>query len=75
LFYQDMDFDLSDTTKWEYLLVGADRIQTEIPDADEELYDLDDEEQENEEEKHLDMPASWTLPIIITNKQYETRCA
>ena len=68
-----MSFDLSDTTKWEYLLVGSEKVTLDIPDVEEELFDLDDDDKEKEEEKHLDMPASWCLPIVITNKEYETR--
>ena len=68
-----MNFDLSDTTRWEYLLVGTDKVTLEVPDVEEELFDLDDDEKENEEEKHLDMPASWCQPIVITKREYETR--
>nr|XP_009860275.1 dynein regulatory complex subunit 7 [Ciona intestinalis] len=71
---KDMSFDLMDTEKWEYMLAGSDQTQIEIPDAEEELYDLDDDEKENEDEKHLDMPATWVLPICVTKNQYEMRC-
>uniref|UniRef100_H2YT25 Coiled-coil domain-containing protein 135 n=1 Tax=Ciona savignyi TaxID=51511 RepID=H2YT25_CIOSA len=71
---KDMSFDLMDTEKWEFMLAGSDQSQIEIPDAEEELYDMDDDEKENEDEKHLDMPASWVLPILVTKNQYEMRC-
>ncbi|CAK8692243.1 unnamed protein product [Clavelina lepadiformis] len=71
---KDMSFDLNDTTKWEYMLVGADRSTLDIPNVEEELYDLEDDEKDNEDDKHLDMPAPWVRPINVTEKQNETRC-
>jgi len=69
----DLSFDLTDTTKWEYLLTGGDRSALDIPDLDEDEFDdLDDEEKE--EDKSLDMPATWVLPIAVTPKEFETRC-
>ena len=67
---------MTDTTKWEYMLAGGDRNSLDIPDLDDEddLDDLDDDGQEKEEDKCLDMPTSWVLPIEITKKEYETRC-
>ncbi|XP_066281763.1 dynein regulatory complex subunit 7-like [Branchiostoma lanceolatum] len=72
---KDLSFDLGDSAKWEYLLHSSEKPSLEIPDVEAELYEgLDDDEEEQEDDKHLEMPPSWVHPILVTPKEYETRC-
>lgn len=71
---QDMTFDLSEPTKWEYMFVGMGHTGVELPGEDEELDEFDDfDDEHSEEEKHLDMPATWVLPIELSLKDYNSR--
>ncbi|OCT84694.1 dynein regulatory complex subunit 7 [Xenopus laevis] len=69
---KDMKFDLGDPVCWEYLLQGGSKPLLLIPDEE-------DEEEVNEEtiqklKTIFQMPPSWVLPIVITPKEFETRC-
>ncbi|XP_075432639.1 dynein regulatory complex subunit 7 isoform X2 [Ascaphus truei] len=71
---KDMTFDLGDPVCWEFMLLGTSKPLLSIPDMDEE-----DEEESNGDLDHdsntiLQMPPSWVLPIVITPKEFETRC-
>lgn len=70
----ELVFDLYNTTKWEFLMVGASQPKVDFPDIDDDLLDLDEDDDDVEEDKYLDMPASWIKPIVITPKQFESRC-
>ncbi|XP_075045545.1 dynein regulatory complex subunit 7 [Mixophyes fleayi] len=73
---KDMTFDLGDPVCWEFMLLCTSKPLLLIPD-------MEDEEEEEEEvngdqdqdsKKILQMPPSWVLPIVITPKEFETRC-
>ncbi|KAM9301968.1 dynein regulatory complex subunit 7 [Gastrophryne carolinensis] len=71
---KDVTFDLGDPVCWEFMLLGTSKPILLIPDMEDE----DDEEEEEMESGNTDreifqMPPSWTLPIIITPKEFETR--
>lgn len=57
----DLDFDLDNIKKWEHLLPGEPLVRRKIRKRELE------EEETNEmyDEKHLDMPISWSIRISI----------
>nr|XP_060644219.1 dynein regulatory complex subunit 7 [Anolis sagrei ordinatus] len=74
---RDLQFDLGDPVRWEFMLLGADKPLLSVPDVEEEEEMGDDEIEillKEEEPKSFDMPASWVEPIQITQKEFETRC-
>nr|XP_008120536.2 PREDICTED: dynein regulatory complex subunit 7 [Anolis carolinensis] len=74
---RDLQFDLGDPVRWEFMLLGADKPLLSVPDVDEEEEMGDDEIEmllKEEEPKSFDMPVSWVQPIQISLKEFETRC-
>ncbi|XP_061449711.1 dynein regulatory complex subunit 7 isoform X2 [Rhineura floridana] len=74
---RDLQFDLGDPVRWEFMLLGSDKPLLSLPEMEEEE-DLGEDEVEDmikeEEPKGFDMPASWVEQIQITPKEFETRC-
>ncbi|XP_040185178.1 dynein regulatory complex subunit 7 isoform X1 [Rana temporaria] len=71
---KDMTFDLGDPVCWEVMLMGSSKPLLLIPDMEEE--DIEEEEDDNQDQdsrKIFQMPPSWTLPIVITPKEFEMR--
>ncbi|XP_071453633.1 dynein regulatory complex subunit 7 isoform X2 [Hetaerina americana] len=68
---RDLDFKLSDTEKWEHLLVAEPWIMNKVEGlkADE----VDTGEDMKLANKHLDMPMSWSLKPTISHTDYEKR--
>lgn len=59
-----IDYNLHDVEKWEHLLVGEPaqwRVTTENLNMDDEEAAL----AKIMEEKHLDMPVSWSMKIVV----------
>uniref|UniRef100_UPI00398E8984 dynein regulatory complex subunit 7 isoform X2 n=1 Tax=Pristiophorus japonicus TaxID=55135 RepID=UPI00398E8984 len=71
---KDINFDLGDPVKWEYMLPDSENPQIAIPDSFDYLIDEGEDDDEKEVEKIFDMPPSWVQQIIIPNKDIETRC-
>ncbi|KAM5124949.1 dynein regulatory complex subunit 7-like, partial [Mantella aurantiaca] len=71
---KDMTFDLGDPVCWEFMLMGVSKPLLLIPDMEKE--DIEEEESENQDEDSrmvFQMPPSWTLPIVITPREFEMR--
>ncbi|XP_063293480.1 dynein regulatory complex subunit 7 isoform X2 [Pelobates fuscus] len=68
---KDMTFDLGDPACWEFFLQGSSKPQLLIPDAEDEE-DGNDVDQDGS--PMPEMLPSWVLPIVITPKEFETRC-
>ncbi|XP_055956877.1 dynein regulatory complex subunit 7 [Patella vulgata] len=73
---QGLSYDLGDCTRWEYMFPGLDKPLLQIPEAEEDLMaGLDEEEDEDKEiEKHLDMPPTWVEPLKLSLKDFQMRC-
>ncbi|XP_074054809.1 dynein regulatory complex subunit 7 [Macrotis lagotis] len=75
---KDLIFDLGDPVRWEFLLLGTEKPYLSLYEMEDEEELADDEDFENldkeEEEKNFDMPPSWVDLIIISQKEFETRC-
>ncbi|KAH9491420.1 Dynein regulatory complex subunit 7 [Bulinus truncatus] len=70
-----LSYDLGDCTLWEFLLPSLDKPQLLIPEVEEDLDNLDEEENKDEEvENHLDMPPTWVEPLHISHQDFEKRC-
>ena len=54
-------------------MIGSSQPKLEIPDLDDDLLDFEDEDEDAEEDKSLDMPATWVSAIEVTAKQFESR--
>ncbi|XP_070966370.1 dynein regulatory complex subunit 7 [Oncorhynchus clarkii lewisi] len=71
----EMNFDLGDAVKWEYLLYGTTgQSLLLIPDMKKQQEAEDDEEEEVDEPKVFEMPPSWVNQINISQQDMETRC-
>lgn len=59
----DLNYDLGNPEKWEHLLIGEPFVRRCVKKKDLE------EEEVNEmyDEKHFDMPVSWSMKIFISN--------
>lgn len=69
-----LSYDLGDCTLWEFIFPGSvDKPLYTLPHQD-TFDDEDEENKEDESEKHLDMPPSWTLPIDLSRLDFEMRC-
>ncbi|XP_056381324.1 dynein regulatory complex subunit 7 isoform X4 [Hyla sarda] len=68
----DMTFDLGDPVFWEFMLLSTSKPILLIPDMKEE--EEEEEEDGDEDQVLLQVPASWVLPIVVTLKEFETRC-
>jgi len=69
-----LKYDLGDCTLWEFMFLSNGKPQLQIPD-EEDLGDMmEDEEEQEEVEKHLDMPPSWVEPIKLPLKDFQMRC-
>nr|KAG5712915.1 hypothetical protein BaRGS_007512 [Batillaria attramentaria] len=53
---------------------GLDKPILQIPEADDDLLDDDDEDKDADVEKHLDMPPSWVEPLRLIQRDFEMRC-
>uniref|UniRef100_A0ABM5ETQ7 Dynein regulatory complex subunit 7 n=1 Tax=Pogona vitticeps TaxID=103695 RepID=A0ABM5ETQ7_9SAUR len=74
---RDLQFDLGDPVRWEFMLLGADKPLLSLPELEEEEEAGEDEVEDlmkEEEPKGFDMPASWVEQIQISPKAFETRC-
>ncbi|XP_015268298.1 PREDICTED: dynein regulatory complex subunit 7 [Gekko japonicus] len=73
---KDLEFDLGDPVRWEFMLLGTDKPLLSLPEIEEEEEGEDEIEDlmKEEESKAFDMPASWVEPIRITPKEFEMRC-
>ncbi|KAK7505575.1 hypothetical protein BaRGS_00003320 [Batillaria attramentaria] len=69
-----ISYDLGDCTCWEYMFPGLDKPILQIPEADDDLLDDDDEDKDADVEKHLDMPPSWVEPLRLIQRDFEMRC-
>ncbi|XP_070616801.1 dynein regulatory complex subunit 7 isoform X2 [Erythrolamprus reginae] len=74
---RDLEFDLGDPVRWEFMLPSTDKPFLSLPEMEEEE-DLGEDDMEDlmkeEESKSFDMPASWVEQIHISPKEFETRC-
>ncbi|KAM8799435.1 dynein regulatory complex subunit 7 [Eudromia elegans] len=74
---KDLIFDLGDSIRWEFMLLGTDKPRLLLPDVEEEdeflERDMDNAQEEEEEDRRFDMPPSWVAPIQISPKEFETR--
>lgn len=57
----DLEYDLDNVEKWEHLLIGEPFIRRKITKKILEEDDIND----MYDEKHLDMPISWSMKISI----------
>ncbi|XP_059160547.1 dynein regulatory complex subunit 7-like [Physella acuta] len=69
-----VSYDLGDCVQWEFMFPSVDKPQLIIPEAEDDLDNLDEEENKEEEEHHLDMPPSWVEPLQLSQKDFEMRC-
>lgn len=70
-----LSYDLGDCTRWEYMFPITEKPLLKIPDVEDDIGDLDDdEEEENEMDKNLDMPPSWVEPIKLSLRDFQMRC-
>ncbi|XP_055049255.2 dynein regulatory complex subunit 7 [Misgurnus anguillicaudatus] len=70
----EMTFDLSDLSKWEYMLCGPSSQSLSIVSDPKSLQDLEyEEEDETEEQKQFEMPPSWVAEIDISPQDMEMR--
>ncbi|XP_071973018.1 dynein regulatory complex subunit 7 isoform X2 [Engystomops pustulosus] len=68
---KDLTFDLGDPVCWEFMLLSTIKPVLLIPEMKEE----EDEEDENgDQEQAMQVPVTWVLPIVVTPKEFETRC-
>lgn len=67
-----MSYDLGDAAKWESMFPSTDKPLLVIPDVNENLLELDEEEEDVEES--IDVPPSWVKKIEISSKDFYTRC-
>ncbi|XP_046401931.1 dynein regulatory complex subunit 7 [Ischnura elegans] len=68
---RDLEFNLSDTEKWEHLLVAEPWILKKGEGV--KMEDSGDGEDMKLAYKHLDMPVSWSLKPSINHLDYEKR--
>lgn len=61
---KNIDYNFADATKWEHLLPGE-PMEMRQKKMGEEMYEEDSHYNDEMEEKHLDMPLSWSQPISI----------
>ncbi|XP_060131880.1 dynein regulatory complex subunit 7 isoform X2 [Zootoca vivipara] len=74
---RDLQFDLGDPVRWEFMLLGTDKPLLSLPEMEEEedlVEDEVDDMMKEEEAKGFDMPASWVEQIQISPREFETRC-
>ncbi|KAH3848102.1 hypothetical protein DPMN_090451, partial [Dreissena polymorpha] len=73
---KNLSYDLGDCTRWEYMFPNTDKPLLQIPEAEDDILDgLDDEEEnQDEHEKQLDLPPTWVEAIKISKKDFEMRC-
>ncbi|XP_015685947.1 dynein regulatory complex subunit 7-like, partial [Protobothrops mucrosquamatus] len=74
---KDLQFDLGDPVRWEFMLPSTDKPFLSLPEMEEEE-DLGEDDVEDlmkeEESKSFDMPASWVEQIHVSPKEFEARC-
>ncbi|KAM3920678.1 dynein regulatory complex subunit 7 [Leptodactylus fuscus] len=68
---KDLSFDLGDPVCWEFMLLSSVKPVLLIPGM---MEDEDEEEEEDGENQVMQLPVSWVLPIVVTPKEFETRC-
>ncbi|CAH0551832.1 unnamed protein product [Brassicogethes aeneus] len=66
-----IEYDLTDVEKWEHLLIGEPIGSRKYKTED--IGEEDDGGKEMYDEKHLDMPLSWSLPISMPHEALATR--
>lgn len=70
---KNVSYDLGDALKWEFMFPGTDKPLLVIPNVNEDLLEIDDEEEEVEENS-IETPPSWVKKIEISSKDFQTRC-
>lgn len=70
---QEMEWDLSDTEKWEHFLPGEPFELRKEQKPDEQQEDIAAEDEVLAIEKHLDMPSSWVDLLHISAVDFEER--
>ncbi|XP_075692909.1 dynein regulatory complex subunit 7, partial [Rhinoderma darwinii] len=71
---KDMTFDLGDPVCWEFMLLSTLKRVLLVPDMNEDEDEEEEEEVGDQERVMLPVPVSWVLPIVVTPKEFETRC-
>ncbi|XP_033013338.1 dynein regulatory complex subunit 7 [Lacerta agilis] len=74
---RDLQFDLGDPVRWEFMLLSTDKPLLSLPEMEEEedlVEDEVDDMMKEDEVKGFDMPASWVEQIQISPREFETRC-
>ncbi|XP_063801875.1 dynein regulatory complex subunit 7 isoform X2 [Pseudophryne corroboree] len=74
---KDLTFDLGDPVCWEFMLLCTSKpilLIPEMEEDDEEDTEEANRDQEQDSTKISQLPPSWVLPIVITAKEFETRC-
>ncbi|PAA91434.1 hypothetical protein BOX15_Mlig015216g2, partial [Macrostomum lignano] len=72
-----LSYDLGDCTLWEFMFPSNEKPLYLLPEVKENRDDEEgDEDNERAEdiERHLDMPKTWTKPIVLSRRDFETRC-
>lgn len=70
---QEMEWDLSDTEKWEHFLPGEPFELRKEQKSDEQQDEIEAEDEVLAIEKHLDMPSSWVDLLHISAVSFEER--
>ncbi|NXU82045.1 DRC7 protein, partial [Oreotrochilus melanogaster] len=71
---KDLIFDLSDTIRWEMMLLGSSK-PLQLPEAEKEKELPEAMDDMHKEDKSFDMPPSWVAPIQISPREFETHCS
>jgi len=70
---KNISYDLGDALRWEFMFPNTDKPLVVIPDVNEELLEIDNEE-EALEESTVEYPPSWVNKIEISPQDFQTRC-
>jgi hypothetical protein len=73
---KNLVYDLGDSLKWEYFFPNVDKPMLMLPPGvDEKDMDMHQEaEDETLPKDDIDPPPSWVSPILISQRNFETRC-
>ncbi|KFP02689.1 Coiled-coil domain-containing protein lobo, partial [Calypte anna] len=71
---KDLIFDLSDTIRWEMMLLGSSK-PLQLPEAEKEKELPEAMDDMHKEDVSFDMPPSWVAPIQISPREFETHCS
>lgn len=67
-----LDYDFTNVSKWEHLLAGE-PLRWRQKKATDEVYEEEAQLEDFLDEKHLDMPISWSLKISIPHEVLKNR--